>query len=283
MVLYFDEMAELLFGTAGIPVSARAEDTAGGIKQVARLGLGCMELAFVQKVYLNKGSAPQVAEVAARSGVRLSAHAPYYINFNAHDPKKRNMSQGILHHAASIAALSGARSVVFHSGFYLGDPPQEVYKKVKESIAWVQGRLNEEGTSVTLRPEVSGKDSQFGNVAELLNLCSELPGTAPAIDFSHWHARGGGHNSYQEFAKILEETKARLGEDALKDMHIHVSGIIYGDSGERHHTNLEESDMNYKELMKALHDYEASGLLICESPNLEEDALLLKQSYEAIR
>jgi len=40
--------------------------------------------------------------------------------------------------------------------------------------------------------------------------------------------------------------------------------------------------MNYKELLKALYDYKVAGLLICESPNLEEDALLLKETYASI-
>jgi len=275
-------MAGLLFGTAGIPHSAGTKTTIDGIKRIAELGLGCMEIEFVQKVYLNKGSATHVAETAENSGVRLSAHAPYYINLNAHDPKKRTTSQGILHHAASIAALAGADSITFHAAFYLGDPPKDVFRRVKESVYSVRRRLKEEGTKITLRPEVSGKESQFGSVGELLDLCSELPDTAPTIDFSHWHARRGGNNSYEDFSKVLEDIKRKLGEDGLGNMHIHVSGIIYGKSGERRHIPLQESDMNYKELIKALYDYKAGGLLICESPNLEEDALLLKQTYQAV-
>ena len=281
-MLYSVGMSELLFGTAGIPVSARGSDTSEGIRKVARLGLDCMEIEFVQKIYLNKGNAPHVAEAAKNSGIRLSAHAPYYINLNAHDSKKRNMSQGILHHASSIAALSGASSITFHAAFYLGDPPQDVYRRVKENVSWVQRRLKEEGTETTLRPEVSGKESQFGSVSELLNLCSELPGIAPTIDFSHWHARRGGNNGYEDFVKVLEDMKSKLGEEALKNMHIHVSGIVYRASGERRHINLKESDMNYKELLKALYDYKIGGLLICESPNLEDDALVMQKKWREV-
>jgi deoxyribonuclease-4 len=31
-----------------------------------------------------------------------------------------------------------------------------------------------------------------------------------------------------------------------------------------------------------LRDYEVKGLVICESPNLEEDALLLKETYQRL-
>ena len=46
--------------------------------------------------------------------------------------------------------------------------------------------------------------------------------------------------------------------------------------------NLKDSDLEYIELLRALKDYDVKGLVICESPNLEGDALLLQQSYDAL-
>jgi len=63
-------------------------------------------------------------------------------------------------------------------------------------------------------------------------------------------------------------------------MHIHVSGIEYGPKGERNHLILQESDLDYKGLIKAWRDYDVKGTVICESPNLEEDALLLQGLYQ---
>jgi len=77
--------------------------------------------------------------------------------------------------------------------------------------------------------------------------------------------------------------EAKLGRQALDNMHIHVSGIAYGKSGEAKHLNLRESDFNYVEFIQALSDYNVKGLVINESPNLEEDALLLQQTYRASR
>jgi len=116
-------------------------------------------------------------------------------------------------------------------------------------------------------------------IEEILDLCTELEGLPPCIDFSHWHARTGRFNSYSEFASILTQVKERLGRAALDNMHLHVSGINYGKKGEIRHLNLRESDLEYTELLRALKDYDAKGLVICESPNLEEDALLLQATY----
>ena len=117
---------------------------------------------------------------------------------------------------------------------------------------------------------------------ELNALCEGLPpleGTAPCIDFAHRHAVTGADNSYSEFISILEQIEKGLGRAALDDMHIHCSGIKYGAKGEQKHLILQESDFNYTEFMKALKDYEVKGLLICESPNLEDDARLMQETY----
>jgi len=281
-VLYYSEMAGLLFGTAGIPLSTWPPTTIDGIKRVAQLGLGCMEIEFVQGVYLNEADAHLVAEAASNFSIRLSVHAPYFINFNAHEPRKLRASQGILLKAARTAAICGAKSIVFHTGFYLGDTPQKVFQTVKKYLAEVVDKLKEDDIRLWLRPEVSGKGSQFGTVEEIVNLCAELEGLAPCIDFAHWHARTKGFNSYPEFASVLEQIKEKLGRAALDNMHIHISGIAYGEKGEIRHLNLKESDLQYTELLRALKDYSVSGMVICESPSLEEDALLLKEGYSTL-
>jgi len=275
-------MAELLFGTGGVPHSAKQPSTVSGIERTSELGLGCLELEFVRGVKMSEMAAYEVAEAAARSGIRLSAHAPYFINLNAREPEKIRASQERLLKTARIASLCGAESIIFHAAFYLGDPPQETYHTVRRHLAEILDQLREENNQVWLRPEVTGKPSQFGAIAEILDLCSELDGLAPCIDFAHWHARTGKSNSYAEFASVLKQVEEQLGRAALDNMHIHLSGIRYGSKGEISHLNLRESDLEYTQLLRALKDCDAKGLVICESPNLEEDAQLLKTTYESL-
>lgn len=275
-------MAELLFGTAGIPRSTKIKSTQSGIERIVELGLGCMEMEFVRGVRMSEAGAHLVAETATRTGVKLSAHAPYFINFNSHELEKIRASQKRLLQTARIAWLCGAESIVFHAAFYLGDSPGKVYNTVKKYLRETLTQLKEEKNGVCSRPETMGKVSQFGTVEEILNLCTELKGLGICIDFAHWHARTGGFNSYREFASILLQVKEKLGRAALNNMHIHVSGIAYGGKGEMKHLNLKESDFQYAELLKALKDCDVRGIVICESPNLEEDALLLQATYNAL-
>jgi len=275
-------MEGLLFGTAGIPHSAGTKSTTGGIERIAGLGLGCMELEFVQGVRMGEGGARLVADVAARKGVRLTAHAPYFINLNAHEPEKLRASQDRILQTARIASLCHAESITFHAAFYLGDPPEKAYNMARKCLEEIISQLKRENNRVWIRPEVTGKGSQFGTIEEILNLSVELERVAPCIDFAHWHARTGKFNSYSEFTSILRQVQERLGRASLDNMHIHVSGINYGKKGEISHLNLEESDFHYVELLNALKDYNARGMVICESPNLEKDALLLQATYNSL-
>jgi len=275
-------MDRLLFGTAGTPHSAELRSTVGGIERIAELGLGCMEIEFVQGVRMGEGSARLVAEVASRREVRLSAHAPYFINLNAHELEKIRASQDRILQTARIALLCRAESVVFHPAFYLGDPPEKAYSTVKKYLEEVLNQLKRENNRVCMRLEVTGKGSQFGTIEEVLNLSAELEGVGPCIDFAHWHARTGKFNSYPEFASILLQIRERLGSAALDNMHIHVSGVNYGKKGEINHLNLEASDFHYAELLNALKDYDVKGMVICESPNLEQDAQLLQATYNRL-
>jgi deoxyribonuclease-4 len=275
-----NKAAELLFGTGGVPVSAKSRSTEAGIERIAELGLGCMEVEFVQGVKMSPQVAASVGELAARKKVVLTAHGPYFVNLNAVEPQKVHMSKERILQTARIAALFGARSITFHAAFYLKNTPAETYATVKKHLQEVMTILQKEGNKVTISPEVTGKPSQFGTLEELLQLSSEIEGVALCIDFSHWHARTGKANSYQEFLAVLDQVEKKLGRRGLDNMHIHLSGIAYGNKGEIKHLMLQDSDFKYAELLKALKERKAKGVIICESvPYLENDALLLQQTY----
>jgi len=278
-----NETEGLLFGTGGVPVSAKLHSTEAGIERIAELGLGCMEVEFVRGVKMSPQVAVSVGELADRKNVVLTAHGPYFVNLNAVEPQKVHMSKERILQTARIAALFGARSITFHAAFYLKSTPAETYAVVKKHLQEVVNTLRKEGNKVTISPEVTGKPSQFGTLEELLRLSSEIEGVLPCIDFSHWHARTGKANSYQEFLAMLDQVEKKLGRRGLDNMHIHLSGIAYGNKGEIKHLMLPDSDLRYAELLKALKECKAKGVVICESaPYLEQDALLLQQTYREL-
>lgn len=268
----------LLFGTAGVPRSSKDPSTVSGIETLHRLNLECLEIEFVQKVSISEATAKRVKEKAEQLSILLSIHAPYYINLNSHDPEKRAASKKRLEDAAKAGQLVGATDIVFHPGFYQGDSPEIAYRTIKEELLEITGKLKELEINVTLRAETTGKHNQFGSLEETLRLTADLPGLKPCIDFSHLHARRQYHGK-GDFLRDIRMMESTIGPESLQEMHIHLSGMHYSKGGEVNHLNLEESDFPYLELLEALFESKISGRIICESPNLEEDATMLKGQW----
>lgn len=270
---------ELLFGTAGIPLSTSPYNTENGISRVRELKLGAMELEFVRKVNVSKEKAPEIRKIAEKENVALTCHGSYYINLNSLEKKKISDSKKRILLAAEIANACGAYSLTFHAAYYMKMEKEKVYENTKNALKEITEKLHSQGNKIWVRPETTGKGTQFGSLEEILKLSEELEGVLPCIDFAHIHARTRKLNSFEEFSEILEKVEKSLGKKALREMHCHVSGINYGKKGERNHLNLKQSDFKYTELCKALKEFKCKGIVISESPNIEGDALLLQESY----
>lgn len=277
-------MKKLLFGTAGPPASSKRKTTESGVRRVSEIGLGCMEVEFVKGVKMGGETAAAVKKAAGECGITLSCHAPYYINLASPEKKKRRDSMKRLFDAARIGSLCGARNIVFHPGFYMKRDPGKVYGIIRQRVEKVLEMLDENGIDgVVLRPELTGKPTVFGSADEVLALSAELDNVLPCIDFSHHYTRTLGRcNTYRCFSQLLEKLGGALGGDALRDMHIHLSGIEYTQAGERRHLPAAESKLRYREVLRALAAFDAAGLLICESPgkSKEKNTLTFKKYYE---
>ncbi|MBN2051976.1 TIM barrel protein [Candidatus Woesearchaeota archaeon] len=277
-------MKSLLFGPAGVPLSAPSRSTLDGVPRVRELGLGCMELEFVRGVRMAPTMAKQVRVLAEKNNVVLTAHGPYYINLNSQDNSITSASINRILETARISSLCGAFSITFHAAYYMSLQKERVYELVKSHMRNITRTLKNENIKLWVRPETTGKATQFGDVDELIKLSQEVEQVLPCVDFAHLHARSNGKiNSYAEFSSVLEKLEKGIGREALDNMHIHISGIEYGEKGEKNHLVLKESDMNYKDLMRALKDFKCKGCVINESPNLEVDAELMKKEYEKLK
>lgn len=272
-VLFMDR---LLFGISGLPIGDGTTkfNYKSGITYLKNIGLDAMELPFVRSVNVTDKNKEGILEEKNNNNFYLSAHGSYFINLNADEIEKQEKSlERIIKGAEGLKKVQG-RSLIFHPGFYLKDSKEETFKTILENLK----KLPDLG--VDYRLETTGKGTQFGSLEENVALCKEVATCKLCIDFSHIHARSnGGLRTYKDFYNILSYVEKNLGRSALDDMHIHLSGIHYSEKGERNHLPFEESDFNYIACLKAFKDFNINGCIICESPILEKDALLLKNSY----
>lgn len=271
----------LNFTTAGMPSRTGKGSYERAFEVLDEMGLDGMEMEFVHGVRMS-GETRELVKAKKRNLI-LTAHAPYYINLNAREPEKVDASVIRIFETAVAARDTGAFSITFHAAYYLGNEKEQVYKQVKTQIQRIVDLMDKENIKVWIRPETTGKGTQWGDLEEIINLSKEFEYVLPCIDFAHLHARSGGkYNTYDEFSYIIERVEKEIGRYALDNFHGHLAGIEYSAKGEKKHLELENSDMNYKDLLKVLKNFEVKGALVCESPNIEEDAVLIRDYYNSL-
>jgi deoxyribonuclease IV len=272
-------MDKLIFGISGLPLGdgSRKFNYASGIEYVRAVGLDALELLFVRSVNVSEKNCAQILAARHKHNVHLSAHGSYYINLNAETPLLQEQSLERICQGAAALRLVQGESLVFHPGFYLKNSREASFLAIRDNLA----RLPD--TGVAYRLETTGKGTQFGTVEELVALCKAVGTCRLCLDFAHIHARNNGClKGYDDFAAILQYVAAELGSAALDDLHLHIGGIQYSEKGERNHLPLLESDFQYLACLKALKDFKVRGCVIAEGPRVENDALLLKRTYEGL-
>ena len=274
-------MNKLNFLTAGIPLRTKPSDYEHAFQVLTEMQLDGIELEFVHGVRMSEVSQKTVKK--ASKDFVITAHGPYYINLNSKEQEKIDASVVRIIDTAFMANKVGAYSITYHAAFYMGNDKEIVFDRVVNQTKRIMDVVEKEGLKVWIRPETTGKGTQWGDLDEVIALSNEFERVLPCIDFSHLHARSGGSfNTYSDFCNILERLGNEIGQYALDNFHGHLAGIAYSDKGEKNHLELENSDMNYKDLLKALKEFNVKGALVCESPNIEEDCKLIKDYYWSI-
>ena len=273
------------FGTVGSPKSTpkKPGGSVGATLRIAELNLSALELGWVRSVRVSEGTCAAIKSAAHQNDIAISVHAPYYINLNANQeewPKSRKR----LMDAAHFGNLAGASDIVFHPGSYFGLTPADVLPLAIKRLQGCVDELRSTGNGVILRPETMGKSAMLGSLDDTIKMSQSIDGVEPCLDFAHLHARpgDGSMNTYDEWRKLLETYGQALGTTALEKLHAHLSGIEYTPKGEKQHLPILESDFDLEALLKALDDFDCGGRIVCESPLMEEDALVIQEKWKVI-
>jgi deoxyribonuclease-4 len=272
----------LRFAVAGCPHSTPSPGgTIKGLKRAAELGIGAMEIEWVQSVPKSPERMEEIRSTAQKLDITLTVHAPYYVNLNSPDPVKLAASIGRVVAALSMSQLAGVRSVCVHPAFYLGMDPKIAYDNVRLATEKILKSKAKLFPDVNLAYETMGKPTQFGTLEEVLKLSKEFD-LYPTVDPAHMHARTNGKiNTTKEWNEMFDLYEKYLGKKSLKYVHMHFSGIAYGPKGEKHHVPLEESDARWEDFLAVLKKRQIEGTVVCESPLLEADTLKMQKKYQS--
>ena len=269
-------MVKIYLGPAGIPHSAKKKNTQEGIKTVKELGLNAMEVEFVQGVKMKPEVAEEVGELAKELGVRLSAHAPYFINLCSEEKEKVEASKKRILETADRAERMGADAIAIHVAFYGKMKPEECYQQVKSELGEVVDTARSQGIkNVKFGVETMAKDTAFGTLDEVISISKEINGVIPYIDWAHTFARQNGEINYGE---IIDRLVKELG---LTHINSHFESLVYRNGKYvDEHLPIDNNTPPFEPLARELIKRDISITLICESPELERDALKMKKILE---
>lgn len=267
-------MSKIYFGPAGSGGSELKN-----FEAIKKAGCDSVEIEFVYSIWMSREQAEKIRELNKKLNLKLSIHAPYYINLNSEDKTKIGASRTRILKCLEIADILANKEkqeripVVFHAGFYLKKTKEECYKQIKEQISKIIQEAEQKGyKNAVVSPETTGKPSKFGDLDELLKLIKETK-CSICIDFAHLKARYNGKINYDEIMNKIKNIN-------LKDkevLHAHFSGINYGEKGEKNHILTGEKAI--KEFLHYLKKYNISINIINESPDPLRDASKMKKIF----
>ena len=120
----------ILFGPGG----SSGQGNIKGIKTVQEKGLGCYEVEFTHGVRMGDDMCQEINDI--KDKIKLSTHAPYYINLLSEDKEKILASKKRILDSCNKAHKFGGDYVVFHPAFY-----GKIEKK--DSFSLVENQINE--------------------------------------------------------------------------------------------------------------------------------------------
>ncbi len=277
----------ILFGPSGNSegfFAAGLKNSEQSAVWVKNMGLDAFEYSFGRGVLMSEEKALSIGKAFSENNVKISVHAPYYINFSNPDPEMIDKSIGYVIKSAEMVGLMGGNRIIIHPATQGKDARENAFARALDNFKKLTDVIYATGMDNLLYcPETMGKYAQLGTVEEITEICKIDKIYVPTVDFGHVNSREGGSlKSKEDFIKRLQFMIDELGYDRMKHFHVHFSKIQYGAKGEIRHLNFDDEvyGPEFEPLADALIDLKLEPVVICESAGMQDvDALYMKNYY----
>lgn len=292
-----------LFGTGGNSESFYAEgnkDTWQAPAWLKARGLDAYEYQAGNGLRAGEKSLRRVGEEAAKNGISLSLHAPYFISLSSVEPEKRKNSIGYITESLRAAEWLGADIIVVHTGSAAKISRETAMEYASDTLMKL---LESTDSKVRIGLETMGKLNQLGTLSEVLTLCKiDKSRLYPVVDFGHLNCRGrlqsgvfdnpdepdvtgGVFVTVDDYRRVFDRIACELGDEYAKTLHCHFSKIEYTKSGEKKHVRFEDEGFEpaFEPLLEAVVREGVAPRFISESAGtMAEDAKTMKDYYDSL-
>ncbi|MCQ2084851.1 MAG: TIM barrel protein [archaeon] len=231
-----------------------------------------------------------LGQMAKRHDVKLSLHTPYYMDLgsdmfseNEEEANLANQYFETVRQAGVILDALDGDIVVTNVGLY--DDKKRSREQTEENIYNNLGNIMDWWTSVGLKPrlgiEVTGQQDVFGSTEQIFQLCDDIEGLTPVLNFPHYQARTKGSlNTSSDFVDLISEFASFCGD---KGVYASFSNVEFDPEGnEKWLTPLKKGEIRFERLAEALADLKPEITLISSSPLLEHDAVYMRTLTERV-
>ncbi len=227
----------------------------------------------------NFGELYQVGDMAKRLDVNISLHTPYYMDLGSNNELTDTCLNSIRHAGLIVNALSGD-IVVTNLGLYTGKlPEEEIDENIINNVVELMEWWKDNGLTPRLGVEITGQQSVFGSLDQVLDLCEQVEGVVPVLNFPHYHSRTNGSLiDSDDFLEVLQQVEPYC-EGGI---HTAFAGVEHEDGNERRLTPIKKGDLKFEPLAEALCEIKPNATIISSSPLLEHDAMYMRIINERV-
>jgi Endonuclease IV len=220
-----------------------------------------------------------IGDMAKRLDVDVSLHTPYYMDLGSNSEMTESCLDSLRRAGLILNALNGS-IVVTSLGLYTGKLPEEdIDANIIENVAILMDWWKDVGLKPKLGVEVTGHQSVYGSLDQILDLCENVDGVVPVLNFPHYHSRTDGSLlDPEDFLDILQQVEPYC----KGNIHTSFAGVEYYEGNEKRLTPIKKGDLKFEPLAEALCELRPDATIISSSPLLEHDAMYMRIINERV-
>lgn len=223
----------------------------------------------------------RLARLSKELDVKMSLHTPYYIELSEKNSEAGEKSKRAFKYGAVMADQIEAKTIITHLGLRKEDQTDDylessAVENLRELRDWISENCE---TDMKIGLETQTGEDVFGNLNETLDICSQVSGTVPVINFAHIKAEEEHPlEDEEDFAEIFDLCKKFVSDEN----YVTFSGVEKRRRDECRLTPIKRGDLQFEDLVHHLIKRDDNVTIISTSPLKEHDAMYMKVIFERI-
>ena len=183
-----------------------------------------------------------------------------------------------IRYSGVVANALGAGVVTTNLGLYNPNMDyDEADDNIMDNVAALMDWWAGSGLKPKLGIEITGADNVFGSLEQVLDICDNIPGLVPVINWQNYYSRtAGGLFEKEDFQYVLDQVQPYCDGK----IHSLFAGVEHRDWNDIRSSPIKKGDLKFETLAECLVESKPNITIISSSPLLEHDAMYMRIIHE---